>query len=215
MMTERGLSVAGPRRFNLFDLMIVVVAVAFMVWGWKTAWNHPIRREITILSLYGSHQTGSHQTGFHPNLNIEKLGFEFAGIAAIVASLTLLVVRILPPRPRRVRLMRQPGWVACLAASLASVLAVIFEWSGQMIHDSRQEGFISFSVDGMLPNSRDTSWFTTVALVGGIAVLISWFFLALGGRWRGEASWIDRAGRLCGVVWLLLLAGYLARNFFP
>jgi hypothetical protein len=35
--------------------------------------------------------------------------------------------------------------------------------------------------------------------------MCSWITLALTGRWRSERSWIDRAGRLIGVVWLIEL----------
>ena len=209
MMTDRELREGGSRRFNLIDLMIVVVAVAFTAWGWKTAWNFPIRRETTLYLAPGS---GS--LGLNPYLNIEKVGFEFVEVGMLAISLTLTVLRIRQPRPRLVRLMRQPGWVACLSASLASLMTVILEWSGHKIHNARGLFYATGSFGGM-PNSRANSWFATVALASGIAVLIAWLFLALGGRWRGEASWIDRAGRVTGWIWLLLLAGYVARNYFP
>lgn len=36
------------------------------------------------------------------------------------------------------------------------------------------------------------------------AVVAAWTALALSGRWRPEASWLDRAGCVCGGVWVVL-----------
>lgn len=36
----------------------------------------------------------------------------------------------------------------------------------------------------------------------GFTVAVVWLLLALSGRWRPEKSWIDRLGRLLGVVWI-------------
>ena len=37
------------------------------------------------------------------------------------------------------------------------------------------------------------------------AVAAAWLGLALSRRWRPEPGWIDRVGRLIGVLWLLTL----------
>jgi hypothetical protein len=36
----------------------------------------------------------------------------------------------------------------------------------------------------------------------GCTVAAIWLLLVLSGRWRPERSWIDRLGRLLGVVWI-------------
>ena len=36
----------------------------------------------------------------------------------------------------------------------------------------------------------------------GFTVAAIWLLLGLSGRWRPEKSWIDRLGRLLGVVWI-------------
>jgi len=38
----------------------------------------------------------------------------------------------------------------------------------------------------------------------GIAVFVAWGVLFATGRWRSEASWLDRSGRFLGVYWILL-----------
>jgi hypothetical protein len=34
----------------------------------------------------------------------------------------------------------------------------------------------------------------------------AWLFLALSGRWRAQADWIDRLGRILGAFWIFYLA---------
>ena len=62
---------------------------------------------------------------------------------------------------------------------------------------SRSDGSpwrISFPLDRNEPEVWNAcAWF---AAVGG------WCTLSLSGRWRPEASWIDRSGRLGGVTWI-------------
>ena len=41
-----------------------------------------------------------------------------------------------------------------------------------------------------------------IFLVGG-AVASVWIVMWLGGTWRAERSWIDRAGRALGVYWIM------------
>ena len=39
----------------------------------------------------------------------------------------------------------------------------------------------------------------------GLTVAMGWLILSLGHRWRPEPSWIDRAGRIVGAYWLLMI----------
>jgi hypothetical protein len=39
----------------------------------------------------------------------------------------------------------------------------------------------------------------------GLAVTVAWSTLALSGRWQPEPNWLDRAGRLVGSVWVVLM----------
>jgi hypothetical protein len=43
-----------------------------------------------------------------------------------------------------------------------------------------------------------------LAFRAGLAVLSGWLTLALTGRWRSAAGWLDRSGRVLGWVWVAL-----------
>lgn len=54
------------------------------------------------------------------------------------------------------------------------------------------------------------------ALIVAYAVGSSWITLLISGRWRAESGWIDRLGRLLGLVWicpLLLSLGMILTDF--
>ena len=202
------------RRFNLGDLMIVVVAVGSILGGAKAIWDHPVQPKFPIPP-----SAAQPPPRFNPFINYPRMGYEVAEVGALVASLTLVALRSRRPRPRWSRLMRQPGWIACLAASGAGVAATGLDWVGRSYGDSI--GYRSRWGWGFDPSDVETppvvrlQAFTTVGLVVGLVVLTSWLILALGGRWRAERSWVDRAGRVVGVIWLLLLAGYPALSLIP
>jgi hypothetical protein len=39
--------------------------------------------------------------------------------------------------------------------------------------------------------------------------MVAWLALGLSRKWTAEPSWIDRAGRLMGILWLLSIPVYL------
>src|SRR5262249_4351146 len=121
-------------------------------------------------------------------------------------TVALLILRLRAPRPSARRLARQPGAMALASATLVAATCLValglagvacslmggFEWS------------LAFFVD--------SAWgvrIYSLILIGlpGWGVAGAWLTLIVGGRWRPEPSWIDRAGRLAGVVWIALLLG--------
>jgi hypothetical protein len=103
-----------------------------------------------------------------------------------------LMIQVIPPRARWRRLRRQPGFVACLLASMAIVLAV---GSVSPLWSSRGRGIVPGLIEG-------------AALPGGIlcgsSVLWSWAALWLGGACRPRPTWTGRLGRLTGAGWIVL-----------
>jgi hypothetical protein len=106
-------------------------------------------------------------------------------------TLALIPLRLLKPRPRFRRLARQPGLVAAISfataiAFLATLLLTIRILLGE------GEWWNSL---GMI--------FMILPTAPGVAVLVSWATLIVSGRWQAEPSWIDRLGRVFGVLWIV------------
>jgi hypothetical protein len=110
-----------------------------------------------------------------------------AGSPVLAAwTVALLLARLSRPRPHLRRVLRQPGAVACAVATLA--MAVDATWIIPM--------WVRFS--SPLKLAYDFVYHADV----GSAVLGGWAVLVLSSRWRPEPSWIDRAGRITGAIWI-------------
>jgi hypothetical protein len=93
-------------------------------------------------------------------------------------SLAVPVVRLRRPRPPVGEALSQPGVVVGLDI-LSNLWAYLFLAWFQILPP---------------PQVQVSTW------GGGVA--IAWGLLALTGRWRPEANWIDRLGRALGVCWI-------------
>jgi hypothetical protein len=117
----------------------------------------------------------------------------FAGRAASVlisSTLAVTLLRLRPPRPRLWLLARQPGAIACLAATLALVVEALSLPLGLR------------TMGGLTSPLLVAAWYWPTGLCA--AVLASWLHLALSRRWR-TGDWVDRLGMLLGVGWIGLL----------
>jgi len=110
---------------------------------------------------------------------------------ALPWMLGLLVLRLRQPHPPRRLLARQPGLVAC-AAALAGLLPGGL-WSLSVAE---------FRGPAWSRLRFPEQWFGVIDFVAP-AVVGAWLALALSRRWRAEPGWIDRAGRLLGVFWVV------------
>jgi len=106
--------------------------------------------------------------------------------------LAFLIIRLLPPRPRFRRLVRQPGMAACCSA----ILAMIFVASRTLI--------LSAGVRAAFNRGYAASWWALEVTAPEIAMMVggAWFILAMGGWWRPERSWVDRLGIALAFGWL-------------
>ena len=161
----------GPssRRFTVRDAMLLVVAAALGAWGYRVIAATMAERE----SFWG----------------VESWVMLCApGLAALTAGLA--VARLLPPRPPRVELFRQPGFAAaCVALALTArcfLDAMVTDWI--------------FPYD---------DWFLAMEWAGAIeqaslGILTAWPVLALAGCLKAERGWIDRSLRVVAVLWVVL-----------
>jgi hypothetical protein len=124
-------------------------------------------------------------------INTAYLRFSYSMPLLVTLSVTVLAIRLRPPRPRLARLMREPGIVAMVAVS---TMAAVWVPSLAIMPGRKPLDPISFRQIYM-------SMPTSVAS----AVAASWATLLVGGRWRADPGWCDRLGRLLGLVWLVPL----------
>ncbi len=117
-------------------------------------------------------------------------------------SAALLFAGLSPPRRRWSELGRRPGFTACWVTTLVTAIETVSRFA---VHPDALT-----SLDNFI-HSFDYGFFWPATAQVGFGVLIAWTTLALAGRWRSEASWIDRSGRVLGVVWIL---AFLADRFY-
>jgi hypothetical protein len=125
-----------------------------------------------------------------------------AYVLPVLAAWTpaLLFLRLRQPRPPLRRVFRQPGTVACIAATLAMSIELFFVVPlfafGSRFADV-ETLFIRYSPE------------VSFAIIG------SWSVHALTDRTRSEPSWIDLAGRITGAAWIACTALEWASLAFP
>jgi hypothetical protein len=98
----------------------------------------------------------------------------------VTLSVTVLMIRLRPPRPRLSRLMRQPGIVAMVAVS--TMAAVWFPFLTML---TIQKYFDPMSIQ---------FFYSAMATSFATAVASCWITLLVGGRWRADPGWCDRLG---------------------
>ena len=138
---------------------------------------------------------------------------DFMAIAlTLVGGWTFILplIRVRSQRIGRRRLLRQPGFSACLAA-MCGMLAGGLNLA------------VTFGIDRVVGGRRHLPlpiWvrlyvFDDLIVDAGLVVAAVWLFQALAGRWRARADWVDRAGRFLGVVWIVAGMVWASRRYSP
>jgi hypothetical protein len=113
-------------------------------------------------------------------------------------TLAFLVIRMRRPRHPLQSIFRQPGTLACIAASLGLVYE--FLW---MLLIGLVLGIPRAYMKGFLPGA----WWLFGSYITPVFLWVAgaWLTLAIGGWWRSEPSWVDRLGRVLGLGWILAM----------
>ncbi len=176
------------RRPTPADALILALATALAVpgWWWVWRWYPGPGKDLADAIALGLAGWPTREAGF--------LLMCCSVPVAAAWTVALIPLRLRRPRPPRRRLAGQPGLAATVGAG--GSLAI----SGLWIAAVRAAGGEAIFED------NDVALWQVVAAPGlaGAAVLGSWIALILGRRWRAEASWIDRLGRLLGCYWIAL-----------
>jgi hypothetical protein len=204
------------RRFGLGDMLILIAALGVGISGARELWRMQVEKP------------GSYWTPITPSW---LMAAAVASSIATPLTLACLAFRLRRPRPSRRRLWMQPGSAAVLACSILFVVKSVEvagafarrdvnDLAGQAarvrVSDTTYLLHISppplLLWGGNVPTSNGVIWSFDAGCWGvqvaafsapcGFTVAVIWLLLALTGRWRPERSWIDRLGRLLGVVWI-------------
>jgi hypothetical protein len=190
-----------PRRFTVLDMMVLVAAtgvgIALILVYVRTSFD--LKDNGGIANNYSFFRLAEDRSFFR----FMKTSWTWVHLP-ILLILTwvpaLVFLRFLQPRPHFKRLFRQPGMVACFATLLVmaclGVDMVVDIANGKIEQFVGANDCILASFFGHLDELREVTPY---------AVATAWALLAMVGRWRGEPSWIDRAGRLIGGFWVALL----------
>lgn len=165
------------RRFTIADGMVLVVATAVGLMLARAYINsifehYPPRFRTAALLARGS-----------------------GNCLAAACMLVLIPLRLKQPRPPLRRLVRQPGFAACVAAAVALGWAAVdagCEAALMASHDPASWPFYQI-------------WHSETRHVAA-AVVGAWLALWASGLCRPERGWVDRLGRVLGGWWLVWLA---------
>jgi len=184
-----------PRRITLFDLMILVAAtaigLALVQFGWP---RKAAGASIFTWAVWPSY------SGYPSKTWVLPIAERVAPFLPCLVGWTgaFLVIRLRGPRPRRRRLIAQPGLVAAVAA-----LSVLTIESILLIGSAKFDGRFNWSSPSSI-NLFIVNGVVLLAHHAGWAVLVSWLTLILIGQWRPERSWVDRGGRVLGCTWIII-----------
>ncbi len=128
------------------------------------------------------------------------------GVDVLIPSLpvitpALLVLRLRRPRPPLRRLLLQPGAVACAVAAVGMVVGVL-------------DGSVEYAVNAINAGTPSVPHRNLIGLVDAslrpvaFAVPVCWGLLATSRLCRPEPSWIDRTGRVVGILWVVLALAF-------
>jgi hypothetical protein len=177
------------RSLTLGDLMVLIVPLAL---GLALAGPGVVIIADAIRSAPRNHfrtLAGAVQVG--RILNIIVLNFLFFLIP------TCLILRLKRPRPPLRTLIHQPGFVAC-AGPVAFILVSIL--LAQFVPPGGRAGQVVY-VGGRV--------------LAAAAPPLAWLFLIATRRWDPEPSWVDRLGRILGVLWMVSLPADLVMRRLP
>ncbi len=189
------------RPFNVLDGMILVAATAVGCWSTPPSLPQWFR---TLWLIHANPMAAHYETNLVTASvgrlvceTLSRLGLQ--GMHVWLAwTLACGALRLRRPRLAERRLGRQPGWVASCVVAAMFLVAIGLDKLVLWIARAIPELFII--VDG------SDYWMPIGCCLAAPAVVGGWLTLRLGGRWRPEPGWIDRAGRVLGWGWIAAFA---------
>lgn len=176
------------RRFTIADGMILIAAMACGL-----AWTGRVWPGFNLASPT---PVGS----WNWFRNSAVLVLIMALPCVLFLTIAVAILRVVRPRPSWWRTACQPGMTASLATLVALTIALPLIGISIAINMTKHPA----DPDSWRELPGNLFEMTVMAApVAGFAVIVAWTMLAVQRRWRNELSWIDRAGRVLGVAWVL------------
>ena len=188
----------APRRFDVGDGLILITASALTVSVLRSGeWFERFPGRVSFWAEAVSGLVGASHWSFYGMSRREVARMVVAQVVdelliellcSVLLGLTLVqpLMRLRSPRPLFRELVRQSGFVVCLAVIVGTLIFV----------DLRR-----FTTSG-----------DSLVLVQAAVLLLLWPILGLP-PWHSEASWIDRLGRAVGWGWIVATASVTALGF--
>jgi len=188
----------APRRFDVGDGLILITASALTVSVLRSGeWFERFPGRVSFWAEAVSGLVGASHWSFYGMSRREVARMVVAQVVdelliellcSVLLGLTLVqpLMRLRSPRPLFRELVRQSGFVVCLAVIVGTLIFV----------DLRR-----FTTSG-----------DSLVLVQAAVLLLLWPILGLP-PWHSEASWIDRLGRVVGWGWIVAAASVTALGF--
>jgi hypothetical protein len=125
-------------------------------------------------------------------------------------SLAVFALAVFDRSQVRRRKLRHPGIVACCAAVVVLALTSLVASAFYGLHALEEFGAIP-RIFTHTRNAHAMPPFANAPMeeIVGAAVLGAWSVMAASGRWKNQRTWLDRAGRLLGIIWIGLFLIYL------
>jgi hypothetical protein len=192
--------IQSRRKFGLLDLMILIFATASSL-AWVRA---------TLRNNDGFTFIGSGPSRFFSSVLYARAWFSTIVMVLAPISFGCVVIRLRRPRPDMQEVTCQPGFVACLSASMVIALNLASKFG-----ESACEMVLGpLSWPGMsITGNLGINDMGRLSATAGSVVLASWTLLILGRRWMREPGWIDRMGCIVGMAWVATVPIQIAFEF--
>jgi hypothetical protein len=177
------------RRFGLIDAMILLAATATGI-----AWGRYDLIATVQAKVIPTGAVFSDTMRTRPVQFADRMVTLRRGVLRLLSCWTLavLIIRLRPPRPRRVRLMCQPGMLAVATATAYTAVIGAGFLLAFLIRAKYKPAWSDYTAQAIDLDSTAK------------AIAAAWLILVLSGRWRPERTCIDRLGCLIGIAWIAL-----------
>ena len=184
------------RPLTIFDAPIAIAAVAAPLGMYR--WLYPPASSWPIWNM----RLASHDDRVSFATCLIYLAWPFL----LCGTMGFAAIRLIAPRPRLGRLLRQPGSVACFTAlAFIAVSVLVSRGIADLVHLRPP------TLPPVLTEEDRGQLIMEICRGGtgaGYAVASCWLLLALGRGWRRGMGWIEALGLFLGVCWIVWSVSY-------